>query len=182
MQGAGFFRLYARGMKAPVVLVVILVAVSAADVSAASATVGDPMLCDSSKVKVLGSLLLGHRFDALARTRVGRAGVAGLDRAASFAGSVSDAIGRRLMPAEQRQAAAATHIAVCKGRPGQKVDWVSAARPGIRGSALVTAASDDRALGHCITIADVVLRKGEETRVVQRMCRAPGARGYVAAS
>lgn len=136
------------------------------------------MVCDSSKVKLFGSMLLGHRFDSVADSKVGRMGIAGLDKLARFAGSVSDSIGRRLDRDERRQATAATTIAVCRGKPGETVKWVSASNSGVSGSSTIARRDQLTDGSTCIMVRDVALVAGEEVKVTRRLCRAPGASGY----
>lgn len=147
--------------------------------AAKAVPVADPMICDASKTKVLGSLLLGgKRFGAVERSKVGQLGIAGLDKLARVTTTLTDAVARRLNHAERQQASAATTIAVCKGRPGETVRWASGSRAGVTGSSTVTSMRDDPLRGRCITVADVIVADGEEARVIKRMCRAAGAAGF----
>lgn len=138
----------------------------------------EAMVCDSSKVKLLGSMLLGSRFDSVADTKLGRLGISGLDKLARVAGSVSDSIGRRLDRDEKRQAQAATTIAVCRGKPGETVKWVSARNDGVSGSSTVARRDQLTDGSTCIMVRDVALVAGEEVKVTRRLCRAPGESGY----
>jgi surface antigen len=142
----------------------------------------EAMVCDSSKVKLLGSLLLGSRFDSVVDSKLGRLGISGLDKLAKFAGSVSDSIGRRLDRDERRQASAATTIAVCRGKPGETVKWVSANNNGVSGSSTVARRDQLTDGSTCIMVRDVALVAGEEVKVTRRLCRAPGESGYKAVS
>jgi surface antigen len=148
----------------------------------AAAPPAEAMVCDSSKVKLLGSMLLGSRFDSVADSKLGRLGISGLDKLAKFAGSVSDSIGRRLDRDERRQASAATTIAVCRGKPGETVKWVSANNTGVSGSSTVARRDQLTDGSTCIMVRDVALVAGEEVKVTRRLCRAPGESGYKAVS
>lgn len=68
-----------------------------------------------------------------------------------------------------------------RGGVGTEVSWRSEADPGISGSSTVSG-EERLADGHqCLTVSDVVIIDGEESRVSKRMCRAPGASAYVKA-
>jgi surface antigen len=147
-----------------------------------AAPAAETMVCDSSKVKLFGSMLLGNRFDTVADSKLGRLGISGLDKLARIAGSVSDSIGRRLNRDEQRQAQAATTIAVCRGKPGETVKWVSANNAGVSGSSTVARRDELTDGSTCIMVRDVALVAGEEVKVTRRLCRKPGETGYKAVS
>ena len=149
-----------------------------ASLPAVAAPPAEAMVCDSSKVKLFGSMLLGNRFDSVADTKVGRLGISGLDKLARIAGSISDSIGRRLDRDERRQASAATTIAVCRGKPGETVKWVSANNAGVSGSSTIAQRDQLTDGSTCIMVRDVALVKGEEVKVTRRLCRAPGESGY----
>jgi hypothetical protein len=86
---------------------------------------------------------------------------------------LSDAIVNLLDCREQQKAAAATDEAI-RGGPGTTVNWTSESRQGVAGSSTVTAASGD-----CMTVTDVVIVDGEETRAPKQMCRRPPSNRYV---
>ena len=75
---------------------------------------------------------------------------------------------------EQRQAATATEQAV-SGGVGTTTTWTSATRPGVTGSSTVTAADGNE----CLTVTDVVIVDGQETRAPKRMCRRPPNNRFV---
>lgn len=90
---------------------------------------------------------------------------------------LSEAISRLLDCREREQAATATNEAL-RGGVGTTAEWRSETRPNVSGSS--TAEAENRLADgtHCLTVTNIVIVDGEETRVPQRMCRAPGARGY----
>lgn len=173
-------RRFYQGMSATTLSVAVIITVPAT--SFAAPPPAEAMVCDSSKVKLFGSILLGNRFDSVADTKVGRLGISGLDKLARFAGSVSDSIGRRLDRDERRQASAATTIAVCRGKPGETVKWVSANNNGVSGSSTIARRDQLTDGSTCIMVRDVALVAGEEVKVTRRLCRAPGETGYKPAS
>jgi surface antigen len=80
---------------------------------------------------------------------------------------------------EQRRAATATEEAV-RGGVGTTASWESETRPGVTGSSTVTAADDGQTVeGDCMTVTDIVIIDGEETRAPKRMCRRPPTNRYV---
>ena len=89
--------------------------------------------------------------------------------------SLSDAIARRLDCHEQQQAALATDRAI-QGGVGATATWRSETRAHVSGSSVVTA--QDRG-GACVTVTDIVIIDGEETRAPKRMCRRPPTNRFV---
>jgi surface antigen len=79
---------------------------------------------------------------------------------------------------EQDKAASATEEAV-RGGVGTTTTWRSETRPGVTGSSTVTAASTTQADGECMTVTDVVIVDGQETRAPKRMCRRPPNNRFV---
>jgi surface antigen len=115
-----------------------------------------------------GELLGGH--GNVARTVV-------LATALTPAGALlGDAIAGLLDCDEQQRATSATEAAV-SGGVGTTTNWTSATRPGVTGSSTVTAA-DTSAEGDCLTVTDIVIIDGEETRAPKRLCRHPPSNRY----
>ncbi|WP_017664152.1 hypothetical protein [Porphyrobacter sp. AAP82] len=102
----------------------------------------------------------------------------------SFSDQITESIACKLDPAEQAQAAEATLSATrtddAAARPevGASAQWTSASRENVSGTSTVTGRDKDGAARDCITVTDVVIIEGEETRAEKRMCRAPGAARY----
>ena len=90
---------------------------------------------------------------------------------------LGEAIAAMLDCDEQQKAASATEEAV-RGGVGTTTTWTSETRPGVTGSSTVTAA-ERSADGDCMTVTDVVIIDGEETRAPKRMCRRPPNNRYV---
>jgi hypothetical protein len=90
---------------------------------------------------------------------------------------LSEAVMSLLDCREQQQAAAATNDAI-RGGVGTTTSWESQSRPNVSGSS--SAEAEERLADgtHCMTVTNIVIVDGEETRAPQRMCRGPGARGY----
>ena len=98
--------------------------------------------------------------------------------AAPVGALIGDAIARRLDCHEQRQAAAATEQVVERG-VGSTQTWTSETRPGVTGSSTVTAVAAPADGNPCVTVTDVIIVDGEETRAPKRMCRRPPTNRYV---
>lgn len=79
---------------------------------------------------------------------------------------------------ERQQQAAATDQAIARAllsqATGESVDWTSEERPGVRGSSTVTLIEAD-----CMTVTDIVIVDGQETRAPKRMCRRPPSNRYI---
>jgi surface antigen len=95
---------------------------------------------------------------------------------------LGEAIASMLDCDEQQKAAGATQEVVEqaeRGGVGTTVAWESESRPGVRGSSTVTAVETASADGDCMTVTDIVIVDGEETRAPKRMCRRPPNNRYV---
>lgn len=95
---------------------------------------------------------------------------------------LGEAIAGMLDCDEQQKAADATEEAVEqaeRGGVGSSSSWESETRPGVRGSSTVTAIETASADGMCMTVTDIVIVDGEETRAPKRMCRRPPSNRYV---
>ncbi|WP_285709150.1 hypothetical protein [Erythrobacter oryzae] len=103
----------------------------------------------------------------------------------SFSDQITESIACKLDPEEQKQAAEATLEATraadggAQPEVGASAQWTSASRENVSGTSTVTA-RDNAADGarDCITVTDVVIIEGEETRAEKRMCRAPSSARY----
>jgi surface antigen len=93
---------------------------------------------------------------------------------------LGEAIASLLDCREQRQAAVATEEAVRGDRVGTTSTWSSETRSNVTGSSTLTAAEPAASDGsQCVTVTDVVIIDGEETRAPKRMCRRPPNNRYV---
>ena len=91
---------------------------------------------------------------------------------------LGEAIASMLDRCEQQKAAAATEEAV-RGGVGTTSTWTSETRPGVTGSSVVTAQQTKTPQGDCMTVTDIVIVDGEETRAPKQMCRRPPSTRYV---
>jgi hypothetical protein len=95
-----------------------------------------------------------------------------------FGHSLSEGVQRRLDCHEQQQAEVATAHAITGG-VGTTSRWRSETRAHVSGSSTVTAVDRTTAEGACLTVTDVIIVDGEETRAPKRMCRRPPSNRYV---
>jgi len=109
----------------------------------------------------------------LGRMALGRMGGVASVVAYPMTEMLSDTIVNLLDCREQQKAATATDEAI-RGGVGTTVNWTSESRQGVTGSSTVTAAQGD-----CMTVTDVVIVDGEETRAPKQMCRRPPNNRYV---
>jgi len=105
---------------------------------------------------------------------------------------IGDAIASRLDCREQEQAAQATEQAV-EGGVGTTISWRSETRPNVTGTSTVTAVEAPPTPAApaamptaaavdpspCLTVTDVIIVDGEETRAPKRMCRRPPSNRFV---
>ena len=108
---------------------------------------------------------------------------------AALTDTLTASIACRLDPKEQEQAAEAT-VEATRGADettapevGQMATWTSNTREDVSGTSTVVASEDANDDGlQCITVTDVVIVEGEETRADKRMCRRPPAARYAIAA
>ena len=121
----------------------------------------------------------GGIFGGLARGALGRIGGSAATVILPVGSLLGDAIMNLLDCDEQQKAATATEEAV-RGGVGTTSTWRSDTRPGhVTGSSTVTAADNSAADGECVTVTDIVIVDGQETRAPKRMCRRPPNNRFV---
>jgi len=109
--------------------------------------------------------------------------VAGLDSVGTLIASAASAvlvgeIACKLSQEEQEKAAEATIAVVEQEKVGAVAEWQSPTRGGVSGSSTVTALNTEPNGRKCLTITDVAIIDGEETRVSKQMCRGAGQSQY----
>jgi surface antigen len=126
--------------------------------------------------------LLGGLVGGVAGLALGRRGnTAPLVAALVPTGAlIGDAIAGLLDCDEQRKDATATEEAI-RGGVGTTTSWASETRPNVTGTSTVTAvaAADGPDGSDCMSVTDVVIVDGQETRAAKRMCRRPPTNRYV---
>jgi predicted lipid-binding transport protein (Tim44 family) len=162
-------------------LLMVPVATPAAAQEQATAAPASGKKCDQKKKR--GSSMFGSMLGGIASGALGGrlGGVASFIPFNTVATMLTDAIACRLDEKEQKQAASATDEAV-RGGVGTKSAWTSSSRQGVSGTSTVLAQSQGANGASCMDVNDVIIVNGEETTVSKRMCRAPGASGYVLAA
>ena len=113
----------------------------------------------------------------LAGRALGRVGGGAAMIAFPVTETLTEAIVGLLDCREQQQAVEATNEAV-RGGVGTTASWRSETRQGVAGSSIATGEETLADGTHCMTVTDVVIVDGEETRAPKRMCRAPGSARY----
>ncbi len=108
---------------------------------------------------------------------------AGLDKIGTLIASAAGAvlvgeIACKLSQEEQEKAAEATIAVVEQEKVGAVAEWQSPTRGGVSGSSTVTALNTEPNGRKCLTITDVAIIDGEETRVSKQMCRGAGQSKY----
>lgn len=141
--------------------------------------------CAKGKSRSAGSRMLGSVLGSVAGRAASRAGVTGWVPIAGLTDQLTAAIACKLDPEEQKQAAEATLEATRGEGDGAEVSvgassaWTSGTRAEVSGTSTVIARNDDEDAGQqCITVTDVIIVRGEETRADKRMCRQPPAKRY----
>jgi hypothetical protein len=157
--------------------------------AANAATTTDNNGCPKGRKRSSGSRIAGGILGGAIGGAAGSAGgVFSYVPVGSLTDQLSSAIACRLDPMEQQQAADATFQATRSdgsGEPavGDSAAWTSNTREDVSGTSTVVARNDqgDGAL-QCITVSDVIIVRGEETRADKRMCRQPPAVRYAIAA
>ena len=143
--------------------------------------------CATGSSSNVGSRIVGNLLGGAARDAASRAGVSSFVPVAEFSDQLSTAIACKLDPEEQRQAADATLEATRGtgedglGAPaiGASSSWQSNTRSDVSGTSTVVGSAGQSPEGlECITVSDVIIVSGEETRADKRMCRRPGMARY----
>jgi len=145
--------------------------------------------CSEGRSRSAGSRIAGGILGSVAGSVAGNAGgVFNFVPIAGLTDTLTAAIACKLDPEEQKQAAEATLEATRGAGEEGEVEvgavsaWTSDTREDVAGSSTVIARNDNEGGGmQCITVSDVIIVKGEETRADKRMCRRPPAARYALA-
>ena len=152
---------------------------AAAPVAVASEQCRDQRRRARGRGRAIGGVLGGVAGGVLGRGGDTVQRLATVALAAPVGALIGDAIASRLDCHEQRQAAAATEQVVERG-VGATQTWTSETRPNVTGSSTVTAAAAPLDDGNpCVTVTDIIIVDGQETRAPKRMCRRPPTNRYV---
>lgn len=145
--------------------------------------------CAEGESRSRGSSIAGGILGSVAGGLAGRAGgVFNWVPIAGLTDQLTAAIACKLDPEEQKQAAQATLDATRGAEDGGDVEvgamaaWTSGTREDVSGTSTVVARNDEEDGGlQCLTVTDVIIVEGEETRADKRMCRRPPAVRYALA-
>lgn len=154
-----------------------------------AATSTDSNGCPKGRSRSSGSRIAGGILGGAASGAAGSAGgVFSYVPVSEFTDTISASIACRLDPQEQEQAAEATLAATRSdgsgdAEVGSSSAWTSTTREEVSGTSTVVARNDeDNGDLQCITVSDVIIVRGEETRADKRMCRRPPAARYAIAA
>ena len=145
--------------------------------------------CGEGRSRSAGSRIAGSILGSVAGNVAGSAGgVFNFVPIAGLTDTLTAAIACKLDPEEQKQAATAT-LEATRGageegevEVGASSAWTSGTREEVSGTSTVVARNDNESGGmQCITVSDVIIVSGEETRADKRMCRRPPAARYALA-
>lgn len=159
----------------------LLLIAAGASVPASASAQGTGQNCEQQQTNSPGRSLRRGILGGLARGALGRFGGSAGSLATAYlpVGELLDeAISSLLDCREQQKAAGATQQVVEeaeRGGVGTTASWESETRPGVRGTSTVTARQDNG----CMTVTDVVIVDGEETRAPKQMCRRPPSNRFV---
>ncbi|MCB2087943.1 MAG: hypothetical protein KDD98_03845 [Sphingomonadaceae bacterium] len=144
--------------------------------------------CPKGKKKSIGGALLGGVVGQMAGNAVSKSGVGAWVQIPDVEGQLTKSIACKLDPQEQVQAAEATLTATRsnsetageKPDVGSSASWNSNTREGVSGSSTVVGRNNAKGgKGQdCLTVVDVIIVDGEETRATKQMCRSPGSKRY----
>jgi len=145
--------------------------------------------CSEGKSRSAGSRIAGGILGSVAGSVAGRASsVLNYVPVAELTDQLTAVIACKLDPQEQKQAADAT-LEATRGDDTGTVEvgamsaWTSETRADVSGTSTVVAKNDNDSGGlQCITVSDVIIVSGEETRADKRMCRRPPAVRYAIAA
>jgi surface antigen len=154
--------------------------------SRSSSSDRDSSGCPKGKSRSAESQIASGILGSIAGSAAGSVGgIVAYVPVAAFTDVISASIACKLDPKEQEQAANATLEATrgpdeaAEAEVGSMAEWTSNTREDVSGTSTVVARDDAAADGRqCITVSDVVIVKGEETRADKRMCRTPPAVRY----
>ena len=121
---------------------------------------------------LLGGLLGGVIGDAAGLGQVGTL-IAG-----GFGAVIGAEIACQLDEKEQEKAVEATMTVVQKEEVGAVANWQSPTRADVSGSSTITALTAEPDGRKCLSITDVAIIDGEETKIAKQMCRGAGEKNY----
>ena len=132
--------------------------------------------------------VLGGILGGAARRTANRVGLGSFVPVEQFTDTIAKEIACKLEPGEQEQAANATVEITTPTEDeegnevvpevGRSASWTSETRDGVSGTSTVTAREASAGDNDCITVTDVIIVDGEETRADKRMCRLAGSPRY----
>ena len=174
----------ALALAAPLVLASMTVSLPAQAQESAQGPAVANSRCDDRDQRRARGRGIGSMLGAAAGMFGGRVGGAAgmITRMLPVGELLGEAIASMLDRCEQQKAAQATQEVVEqaeRGGVGTTVQWESETRDGVRGSSTVTEIASNSPQGDCMTVTDIIIVDGEETRAPKQMCRRPPSQRYV---
>jgi len=123
------------------------------------------------------SLLLGEAITRLLDCREREQAAAATERVIEQATAAPAAAPAPTQGAGQNDGA--QRGSVTTAAVGQTVSWTSETRPGVSGSSTITGLEREAGGGECMTVTDIIIVDGQETRAPKRMCRRPPSQRFV---
>ena len=142
--------------------------------------------CESNSTGDTARGIIGGLLGGAAGRTARRAGLGSFVPVSQFESQLTKEIACKLNAEEQAQAAEATEVATTvmddQGNQtppevGRSASWESDTRDDVSGRSTVTS-RDVSSSEDCITVTDVIIVEGEETRAEKRMCRLAGSPRY----
>ncbi len=136
--------------------------------------------CATDPANSIGKSILGNMIGDFTGRATRSMGVIGsyIPRA-EVADTLTNSIACQLDPDEQLQAADATRDVTRSAEVGSSAEWTSQTRANVSGSSTATSKTQTADGTSCMSITDVIIVDGEETRVSKRMCKGAGETRYV---
>lgn len=144
--------------------------------------------CENEEGRSTARGVLGGILGGAARRTANRAGLGYYVPVEAFTDTLAKEIACKLDPEEQEKAAKATMDITevekddegndKKPEVGRSAAWESDTREGVSGTSTITSREASSGDNDCITVTDVIIVEGEETRAEKRMCRLAGSPRY----
>lgn len=144
--------------------------------------------CEDTEGRSTARGVLGGVLGGAARRTANRVGLGSFVPVEEFTDTLAKEIACQLDADEQKQAADAT-VEITKidsdeegnekqPEVGRSAQWTSETREGVSGTSTITSREASSGDNDCITVTDVIIVDGEETRADKRMCRLAGSPRY----
>lgn len=144
--------------------------------------------CEDEEKPNVARGVLGGILGGAGRRTANRVGLGSFVPVEDFTDTLAKEIACKLDPQEQEQAANATIAITTTAEDedgnevppavGRSASWESESRDDVSGTSTITSREASSGSNDCITVTDVIIVEGEETRAEKRMCRLAGSPRY----